>query len=555
MKRTFCALVLVFVFYSLSLAQETINTQSAISSVTVYPDSALITRQAELKLAAGSYSVIFPQLIPNLDENSLRVNARGDVQVKILGAEFKKEFLEEEAAQKVKQLQEQLQGLQDQKRALDDNKLVLAEERKFLDSVQLYSKGQIPKELVTRMPKAQELDDTLKFLGTRIKENYLNQQETDIKIRDLLKKIDALNRELRNISGPGQKMVRSAKVDLELAKSGSFELDISYLVRGASWQPVYDARADFDKTEVELVSYGIVSQTTGEDWNDVKLSLSTAKPSIGGRMPYVSPWFIRPYQPPVAMEKRSFLGKGQMVLQSMAFDNKMDEMEGVDAAGAPIEVYAAAEERGVAVVYALPRKATVKTDGSENKLPVSSQMLGADFEYSAYPRLAPHAYLGSRVTNAKDLQLLAGRVNVFLQGDYVGSSSIDNIGPQEEFDLYLGTDDNVKIKREEVERKVDDLLVAGIPSPTRKTTYKYKLTVENYKNRKIRVNLFDAIPVSQDEKIRVKINNVSLEPKDKDWENRKGIWRWELELAPKEKQEIFYTFIVESGRDVRIEGI
>lgn len=199
-------------------------------------------------------------------------------------------------------------------------------------------------------------------------------------------------------------------------------------------------------------------------------------------------------------------------------------------------VYSTAEEKGVAVLYRLSKKAAVKSDGFEHKLPVSTQVLTAKFDYSAYPRLAHNAYLGSRVTNAPGLQLLAGRVNVFLSGDFFGTSGIDNAGPGEEFAPYLGVDENVKVKREQVEKKVDETLIAGIPATTKRTIYRYKITLENYKSKKISAKLFEAIPVPEDDRIKVKIEKVSLEPNQKDWKDRKGIWLWEFELEPKAKK-------------------
>lgn len=321
-----------------------------------------------------------------------------------------------------------------------------------MDSVRLFSQGQIPKDLVTKMPPAKDLDDTLKFLSSRLKENYNGVIETELSIRDLQKKIEALRNELGQISGPSRKLKRSITVELEVLKPGNMDLTLSYLVRGASWQPIYDARADFDKSQVELASYAIVKQATGEDWVDANISLSTARPSIGGRMPYISPWILRPYKPPVAYGGVALKRERGLMYQSEALDaGLLDEakMEMSKAPAAP--AYSIAEEKGIAVLYRLSKKATVKSDGFEHKLPVSTQILTAKFDYSAYPRLAHNAYLGSRVTNAPGLQLLAGRVNVFLSGDFVGTSGIDNAGPGEEFDLYLGVDENVKVKREQVE--------------------------------------------------------------------------------------------------------
>jgi uncharacterized protein (TIGR02231 family) len=533
-----------------------VETESRIVSVTVYPDSALIIRSANLKLSPGEYKIIFSNIIPEVDENSLRVSAQDNAAFKLFGAQLKREYLEEVPSEKIKELQQQIQGIEDQIKAAQDLKTVLLEEKSFLDSIRVFSHDQIPKDLITRMPNVKDMDDTLKFLDIKLKENYSGVMDAELKARDLARKVEALRNELSQISGPVKKIKRSIVVDAEVLKSVNLDLLVSYLVRGAYWQPIYDARASFERNQVELVSYGIVRQTTGEDWQEVDISLSTARPSIGGRMPYVAPWFLRPYQPQAAwggrkdkaMRKAAELS---MVNQTAAFDSLEGNLEKEEAK----TIYARPEEKGIAVVYNIARKATVRSDGSEHKLPVSSQMLQTKFEYSSYPRLAPCAYLGSRVTNADNLQLLAGRVNIFLENDFVGVSSIDGIGPQEEFDLYLGVDENVKVKREQISKKVDDVLIAGIPAPNRTTTFKYKISIENYKNKQINVILFEAMPVSEDERIKVKIHEVSVVPAVKDWKDRKGVWRFELGLAPREKKEITYTYTVEHPRDMQVEGL
>ncbi len=558
MKRAVNIIFFLFFLFSAGACfGQAINADSKIISVTVYPDSALISRSANLKLNPGEYKIVFPDIIPEVDENSLRVTSSTAEEIKLLGAQVKKEFLVEAAAERVKEIQAQIQTLNDQKKDLENTAALLAEDKQFLDSIRLYSGVQLPKELVTKTPSPKDLEETFKFLDTKLRWVFSQKLGTEIALRELHKKIEALNNELAQISGSARKFKRLITVDLQVLKSANFNLNITFLVRGASWHPIYDGRANFEKNEVELISHGIIQQKTGEDWQDVEVSLSTAKPSIGGRMPYVSPWFLKAFEYKATRSgavggRFDKLAKSPSAsaLQYEAFDLKSE------MAGAPSEVeYAQPEEKGIAVVYKISHKATVKSDGSEHKLPVSTQALAAAFEYSTYPRISPSAFLGSRVTNAKELQLLSGRVNIFLDGDYVGASSIDNIGPGEEFDLYLGQDENVKVKREQLEKKMDDVLIAGIPSPTRKTTFKYKTTLENYKNKKIKLIFFEAMPISQDERIKVKIINTSLEPKEKDWKDRKGIWRFEVELAPKEKKEIIYSFSIEHPRDLQVEGL
>jgi uncharacterized protein (TIGR02231 family) len=544
-----CVLFLVAESYAADIIAD-----SRIAEVTIYPGSALISRLGNLKLNPGSHRIIFPDIIPEVDENSLRVSTDSAAEVKLFGAQLKKEFLKEAPSERIAQLNDELQKIQDELTGLENQKQVLLEEKDFLDSIRLFSEGQIPKDLVTRMPPAKDLEDTLKFLGAKLRENFSLAMEAELKIRELMKQQDVLKRELSQVSGPAQKLKRLIAVDLEVLKPATVGLRISYLVPGASWQPLYEARANFQESEVELVSSGIVKQNTGEDWADVEISLSTAKPAIGGRMPYVSPWFLRPYQPQRILRNRMDVGgragKSADISQYEAFD-KLDE-------GKPLASsleYAQAEEKGTAVVYKLAKKAAVKSDGSEHKLPISSQILNAKFEYSSFPRAGLYTYLGSRVTNAPGLQLLSGRVNIFLEGDFVGASSIDNIAPNEEFDLYLGIDENVKVKRELLEKKVDETLIAGIPAATKRIVFKYKLTVENYKSKKSALKLFEAMPVSEDDRIKVKINQVNLEPAKKDWKDRKGIWLWEFELEPNQKREIIYSYTIEHPREMQVEGL
>ncbi|MFA6216539.1 MAG: mucoidy inhibitor MuiA family protein [Candidatus Omnitrophota bacterium] len=549
--------LLMSVFTGYCFAAE-IEADSRITRVMIYPGQALLTRQAQLSLNPGEYKVVFPNIIPNVDENSLRITEEGKATVRILGAQLKKEFLKETPSERIKQLQDEIQKLEDERAGVADLKNVFQEEKSFLDSLRFFSREQLPKDLITKMPSVKDLDDTLKFLDIKLKENISLVMDCEIKLRDVSLKIDALKRELAQIAGPVQKLKRSIVVDVQVLKQGVVILNLSYLVNGASWQPIYDARANFQNSEVELVSFGIIKQNTGEDWQDVDIVLSTAKPSIGGNLPYVSPWVLRPLQLHFEQRARKMDAMAP-TMQMSAFES--DEKLGEDGAVGGLQkmknevAYAVAEEKGVAVVYTLPQKASIKSDGSDHKLAVSSQVLKADFEYSTYPRSIPAAYLGSRVTNAKDLQLLAGRVNIFLDGDFVGTSNLGATGPQEEFDLYLGVDENVKVKREQIEKKVDETMIGGILSPTRKTTFKYKLTVENYKSKKIKVKLFEAMPVSEDDRIKVKLGQVSAEPKEKNWQDRKGVWLWELELEPKAKKEILSNYIVEHPRDMQVEGL
>lgn len=538
---------------------QSIVADSKIISATVYTDSALITRSAQIDLSEGMNQVEFSRLIPEINENSLTVSGKGTAQAKIHGAFIKRDYGTETPDERMAGLTKQLEEMNDKINSENNHIQTIQSQKEFLKSVTLYSKDQLPKELVTKMPTTQELDGLVDFVGN--KQGALDQKrlETELRLRDLHKQKTVIEQELNELQSPGEKMNRSIVVNVECLKKGTMTINVSYLVSGVYWYSIYDARADMNKNEVELTSYGVVKQTTSEDWKDISLALSTAKPSISGQIPYIAPWIVRPYQPPVPMKGQG-LARGDAV-QEMAAGALQYEPYYLDSsmpAAAREEVKAEmavsqVDTKGISISYQLPGKVTVKSDGTDHKLPVTTQILNAKFSYTSYPRLSPYAYLGTRVANAPDLQLLAGPINVFLDGDYVGESNIQNIGPGEVFDLSLGIDENVKVERKEIEKKVDDVLIAGISSGSKKTRYKYKISVENYKGKPIDVILYEAMPVSENDRIKIKVADVSLEPKEKDWNSRKGVWRWELKLDPKAKKEIAYSFFIEHPKDMQIE--
>lgn len=538
---------------------ETLTPLSKITAVTVYPGAAHVTRTATLDINPGSHRVVFDTIIPPVDENSISVSGEGTAGVKIYGAAIRQEYLQRAADQRVVDLEKRIESIDDSIMSANKDAGVLQQEREFLNSVKLFAGQEIPKDLVTTMPPVENLKGLRSFLSGELNDVESKREDIRIKVRALTREKDALARELSALRGSGGQMKRNLVVDLECGRPGNLILTVSYLVKGAFWRPVYDARTDYAKSEVELTSFGVVKQNTGEDWQDVALTLSTAKPALGGRLPYVAPWILQPFQPyqPMAMRGAIDMKSADTAVQYSpeVFSQEAGGINEGPPESQPAETaYSQVQQKGVSIVYNITRPATLKSDGTESRLPISTQTLRAHYEYSAYPRAQELAYLGSKVVNAADMQMLAGEVNLFLEGDYVGKSSIDNVGPGETFSLFLGVNENVKVKREEVSKLVDDVLIGGIPSPTRKTTFKYKLTVENYKTEKITMNIFEAMPVSENEKIRVKVFDVSLPPATKDWEDRKGVWQWVFELEPKAKKEIFYSFTVEHPREMQLQG-
>ena len=104
----------LILFVGMNIYAAEVEVESEISEICVYTDSALINRVAHLELATGSYKTVFSNIVPEVDENSLRVSAEGSAIIKLFGAQVKKEYLEEVPSERIKQLEEEIQILEDE---------------------------------------------------------------------------------------------------------------------------------------------------------------------------------------------------------------------------------------------------------------------------------------------------------------------------------------------------------------------------------------------------------------------------------------------------------
>ncbi|MBF0533147.1 MAG: mucoidy inhibitor MuiA family protein [Candidatus Omnitrophica bacterium] len=554
-------LLLLFLSVAGSAPADELRPVSTITDVVIYPDTGRVTREAQVDLKEGTHTVYFAGIKPFIDENFITVAGQGAARVKIYGAKVMAKYLTENADTRVKELEQKLEALSDQTVAEQAKLTVLESKRQFLESVKLFAAGQLPKDLVTTMPSPENLDKTLAFLNVNLTALETDKQQVNVTLRGLAKQIAAVSQELNKVRGVANRSEQTVAVDLECGRTGNFTLRLAYMVGNVYWSPVYDARVEADSGKTLLAFGALIRQNSGEDWDDVKLTVSTAKPSIGGSMPQLDPWWLRPR---VARAERMFkTGRWKDAYQDtdrMVASNAV-QYESLAALASPHEekaqtAQAQPEARGTAVVYTIAKPVTIKADGNESRVPVTEQDLPSIFEYSTTPKLSPYAYLKAVAQNGEQDRLLAGPVNVFLNGDFVSRSQMEKtVAEGEKFNLYLGADEGVAVKRDLLEEKTDDTFLGNIPSANQTTFFAYKITVENHKKKEIKINVYDQIPVAQDDKIHVKDVKYSVKPSAENYLDRKGVNQWQMTLKPGEKQVIAYSFIVEHPRQLVVEGL
>jgi uncharacterized protein (TIGR02231 family) len=263
---------------------------SAITAVTVYTDRAVVTRTAGVELAGGTTELVFANLPQALNEHSLQVSARGTAQALILDVSAKQTYVDFTPNARVKELEDQLKVLGKQTRALDDRNGVLQAQSAILDRM----------EAALFAPPAKDVPrpDLNQFTASL---NYLSEQKTKMAAErtaveeqreELQNKINTVQNQLNELRGTRGKSYKTVTVRVSAEQTGKLEVALSYAVPGASWSPNYDARVSSGDRAVTLGYFGMVHQNTGEDWKDVALTLSTARPGLGGAAPQIVPWSL-----------------------------------------------------------------------------------------------------------------------------------------------------------------------------------------------------------------------------------------------------------------------
>lgn len=564
-----------------------IPAESRLAAATVYPDRAVVTRLASVQTVAGTSEITFSGLPQSLLDESVQVSAKGAIAASLLDVATRTVFVTAEPDARVKTLEDQLLALRRDERALNDQHTVLESQRALVANIEKVSTSPTPAPAGSTPPARPSLEDYEKLLGFSAAQRArldAAAQKLDLDRTALAEKIAAAENQLNELRGkqPGRRATKVVTVRLATEAAGELDVSLSYGLPGASWSPAYDARLRSEKRQVQLDAFGLVRNSTGEDWKDVALTLSTARPGLGGAAPDIAPWYVdvnkprRPDPSATVMSQPGYLNPSEVdgfgsetraTRKNTAFNNVM-MMEAASPPPPPeFESSLASAELTSAATSASFKIATPVTLASDNtpqRVPLGAATLAAELQYQATPKLQETAYLAAYVTNRSELPFLGGSLNVFLDDTFVAVSRLATTMPGERFTLHLGADEGIAIKRKIVSRFTED---TGFATKSRRTTYDILVTVTNNKKTLERVVLKDAAPVARDEKIVVKLlapaerellnpeNAAALPPKLGISRDADGKLTWRLDLKPGQKRELPLRFSIEHPADLPVTGV
>lgn len=534
-----------------------IAVSSQVTDVTVYNDRAQVVRTAEVELKPGINKLRFEELPEAIDSRGIQVDGSGAATV--LDVRFKIENLKEIPQEAWKELHARQEKLVQDEKVVLQRIEVLRQAKNFLRQIGSKVTHQAETESEPELnPESWEKMLTL-YTGKNTEyDEGIRESEVELKkIREALGKVRA---EIAAKGASLRKQRRVVEVDLEAAKAGKATLKLSYIVRGPKWIPTYDVRVDTETREMEVKYFALVRQSTGEDWTDVALKLSTANPGLGGQHPELEPWriSIRQSQQMKGKSEAMHYGIGRKAYSSTSnlYGSDSDK-EFILAADEPVAAVQLREtlttRQGASVVFEVKGGSSIESDNVEHRVAVASVLLPAHFRYSAVPKVDPYAYLKAKAENTGMHPFLEGKANIYLDGSYVATSLLEAVEPGEDFWVFLGVDESMKVEHKLIKRYQSS---EGFRGKTVRHTFEYMMTVKNTHSVKEEVIVWDHLPISSSEGLEVKL----LEPQySKDTDSLKvddeQRISWFQTLEPGAELQLPFSFYVEAPKDMKISGL
>ena len=539
-----------------------VKTQSHIDAVTVYPQGADIVRVGSINLQPGEHTLLLDDLPGTIDPQSIRVEGAGNAGLEITSVDSKfiqLSSLDIDARRKV--INDQIEVLMDERSGLDQTITDAQAQQRLLMS--LADKQLQPGSTTETMKTvdATALGNLVDLVGARLTTISKSIHDAQLRQRAIDKSVADLNVKAQTLA-PDEAAHLQVAVHVATTAALDGSIKVSYRIGGAGWQPFYDAKlalpAKGEKAKLEIIRRAEVMQNTGEAWDNVAMTLSTARPTGSTAAPDLS-------EDPIQLAMRNELeldekglamdsaaAKPAMEFKKEVLGGKLDALKDKigQAPRAPaVQREAQIEYAGFNANYVIQGRVTVDNTGTAKKVRISTDHFDAALQAITVPRLDPNAYLTAAFTMKGDAPYLPGVVNLFRDGMFVGQGGLPQLSAGEETKLGFGVDDLIKVKRAEVKRNSG---TTGIITTSNVQELAWDISVKNLHDVMIPVTVIDRKPFSAESDIVVESLGGMTEPSVTDFEKKRGVLAWSFDLEPKVEKDLKTGYKITTPQSIHL---
>jgi uncharacterized protein (TIGR02231 family) len=556
-----------------------------ITHVTVFPNSALVTREVDVPPGTGLVELVVTPMPAQTVNSSLY--SEGSDGLRVLTTRFRTRPIKEDTREEVRKLDDEIYKLQLNLERFQADIGSIEQNLKMLSKLEDFTsvttktaseKAAINSESIIALTKY-----VMETRGDKTKEMVSLKQQ----IKTTTEQLEFAKRQREELAAGTSRVERDAVIVVDKANAAPGKVRLNYLVDAAAWRPQYKFRANADeKGPVQVEYLAAVVQQTGEDWNGVNVTLSTAAPTLNASPPElgtlqvtVAPRGSQPPMPPGVsgankmefdQQIRNLRNQAQQEYVKKEIANGAKQFN--DAAALETtwqllfcsrdEMHALMKSRqgggdeGPSVTYRIASRLSVPSRSDEQIIEVARLDLEPEYFYKTVPALAAHVYRQANLTNASKYVLLPGEATMYLGTDFVGRMNLPLVAIGEQLTIGFGVDPQLQVQRVMVDKN------RTTEGGNQVHKFEYRILVSSYKPAPVTVQVWDRLPHAEKEAIGVSLLKTTPDlSKDPLYvrENRpQNLLRWDLKVEPSMNGEkalaVNYEFQMALDRQMTIGG-
>jgi uncharacterized protein (TIGR02231 family) len=474
-----------FMLFTGTAFAHSVVVNAPIVKVSVFKDRALVMREIQVKLEKGSHRLLVNDLTPLLSDDTVKVMFEGDRRGSLLSVMVDDEHRLHDRDQSLEELHRKFDQNREATQALLND---LSEIVKKLDIVHSME-DQYRETFATKFNKGLwDAGSFQKFLS------YLNEihgvsreqwKTLDRRFQRLNEEGEMLQAEIATQSSVADKHTKSVQIEVDCDTASQHRFLLSYLVTNAGWRSEYDVRVDTHKNNAEFTHFGKIEQTTGENWENVSLELSTVLSELKLNVPSISSYEVQARKVQKIETHVESARETTGVLEKADVDNSLDS---------------SADD--FAKTHRIDGRFEIKSGIRAVRVPIAKAEVSVDTELRTFPFQMRNVYQHGSFKNPFAWNLHPGKLNMYRDGEFIGQARVAQIPTGGRFDLNLGIDHSiiVGIGTEDHSIEVNPLVL------TKKMQRKYFVNLRNFHREPKTVRVMLQVPISEIKEVQVDID-------------------------------------------------
>ena len=527
MRHSILILILMVSFFKSQEIKKEIDVKQA----TVFLQGAKVFGSTNVTLQKGRNTVKIINLPNDLDENTYKINLEKNTT--LLSITPQSNYLKnDELTDGEKKLDDERKKFQRQVNLLNIQiKNLTGEQNIINDNLKVSTNDKsTPQEQLIKLTefyrkRMLEIDNQV-FL--------LNEQKTTFD-----ESIAKINKQFAEEQTHKTQNKKELLLEILAENEMNLNLGLSYIVSNAGWVQSYDLRALSTKKPLEIVYKGKIYQKTGQDWNNIKLFVSTYRPSYNQNRPILSPLYVAEY----AAYNNEDAKVGYMQKAKAEISNSY-QMRAEVASISQIPV-ATVSDNQMNILYELNYNQTIVSQEKEQYVILDKKNVEANYKYHTVPKLNNQVFLMAFVKNWQNLNLISGEANIYFEDNYIGKTNITSNYVKDEFPISLGVDERIVVKR----IKLEDKTAQKSFNSNKWETESYEISIRNNTKESIELEILDQIPLSENQKITVKTLDIG----DGNYDDKTGSILWNRKINSGVSEKINFSYEVKYPKEMQIQ--